>query len=198
MESGDLMNLYAIRHGETDWNKNFVLQGLTDIPLNENGIKQAQKASLQLKDIVFDYVFVSPLTRTKQTLNELDLTCTNVIETKEIIERDFGEFEGTQANVREYWNYELNLSLHNVEPIKALFRRTYIFLEKIIKNYGNTGSNIILVTHNGVQMAINFLLSNDFPLNGDILSLRVPPCTIKKYANPVISEERKRFLEYGK
>ena len=47
------MNLYVIRHGETEWNKLFVLQGATDIPLNENGIKQAKEASNKFKDIHF-------------------------------------------------------------------------------------------------------------------------------------------------
>lgn len=35
--------LYIVRHGETDWNVKSLLQGRTDIDLNDNGLKQAQQ-----------------------------------------------------------------------------------------------------------------------------------------------------------
>ena len=37
------MKLFIIRHGQTDWNKKGIIQGRTDIPLNEEGKKQALK-----------------------------------------------------------------------------------------------------------------------------------------------------------
>ena len=42
------MKLYFVRHGETEWNVKKKIQGKTDIPLNENGIRQAKELACQL------------------------------------------------------------------------------------------------------------------------------------------------------
>ena len=43
------MRIYIARHGETDWNVERRIQGSTDIPLNENGIRQAYSLSKYLE-----------------------------------------------------------------------------------------------------------------------------------------------------
>ena len=86
--------IYIIRHGQTDWNKEKVMQGQTDIPLNETGKEQAREQGEKLKNIVFDYIFCSPLTRTKQTLKNLNVKCkTKIIYDDRLKERNYGEFE---------------------------------------------------------------------------------------------------------
>ena len=47
------MYLYFMRHGKTVWNAARKMQGQTDIPLNEEGILQAQKACRLLSDVDF-------------------------------------------------------------------------------------------------------------------------------------------------
>ena len=61
------MDIYLIRHGETDWNKTKRLQGVTDIPLNAYGIELAEKTAEGLKDVPFDRIYTSPLIRAKET-----------------------------------------------------------------------------------------------------------------------------------
>ena len=45
-----MKTLYIVRHGETDWNKMGKYQGITDVPLNENGLNQAKACGQALKD----------------------------------------------------------------------------------------------------------------------------------------------------
>ena len=63
------MKLYFVRHGETEWNVKKKIQGKTDIPLNENGIRQAKELSCQLveEDISVKHVYHSPQLRAAET-----------------------------------------------------------------------------------------------------------------------------------
>ena len=60
------------RHGQTDWNKERRLQGLTDIPLNEHGEGQAAHYGRTLEALDKDWseydFFYSPRMRTQKTL----------------------------------------------------------------------------------------------------------------------------------
>ena len=52
------MIVYFIRHGETDFNKRCLIQGMSDIPLNDKGIQQAGIAAewFEKQNITFDRV----------------------------------------------------------------------------------------------------------------------------------------------
>ena len=62
------MNLYVTRHGQTDGNLYRIMDGIRDIDLNQEGIKQANTTKELLKDVKFDLVICSPLARTKHTM----------------------------------------------------------------------------------------------------------------------------------
>ena len=61
------MEIYLIRHGQTDLNKEHRVQGRKGLPLNEEGIKQAKMLSGKLAGIQFDEVYSSPQERAVQT-----------------------------------------------------------------------------------------------------------------------------------
>ena len=62
-----MMQIYIIRHGETEWNTKRLLQGATDIPLNQNGVEVAKLTSEALKEVPFDIIYTSPLKRAVET-----------------------------------------------------------------------------------------------------------------------------------
>lgn len=84
--------IYIVRHGQTDYNVNGRYGGRIDVPLNEKGISDAKKLKDKFKNIKFDYIFCSPLTRTVQTLKEI--TDKDFIVDERIIERSNGSLEG--------------------------------------------------------------------------------------------------------
>ncbi len=61
------LRLLLVRHGETEWNRASRFQGIKDIPLNENGKEQGQKAANFLKEVKIDFAISSQLLRPKET-----------------------------------------------------------------------------------------------------------------------------------
>ena len=61
------LRLLLVRHGETEWNRVARFQGGIDVPLNENGRKQAQQAAEFLKNVPIDFAVSSPMLRPKET-----------------------------------------------------------------------------------------------------------------------------------
>ncbi|WP_343319370.1 histidine phosphatase family protein [Arthrobacter sp. TMP15] len=85
-----------VRHGQTEWNLQRRLQGSSDIPLNNRGREQAERAADHLSSGVWDVVVCSPLARARETAqiiaSRLDLE--NVVEVPDLVERCYGAMEG--------------------------------------------------------------------------------------------------------
>lgn len=63
-----MSTLILVRHGLSKWNLTNKFSGWVDIPLADQGIKEAQKCAEELKDFQIDLAFTSELTRAQQTL----------------------------------------------------------------------------------------------------------------------------------
>lgn len=147
--------LYIVRHGQTDWNKDKVMQGQTDIPLNSIGITQAKLAGEKLKHKKFDAIYCSPLTRAKQTLDNLGIELNNVIYDDRLKERNYGEFEKqlkSSFNYNEFWNLGLDKKYKEAESCKEFFDRVINFLEDITKHH----AQILIVTHAGITKVCKY------------------------------------------
>jgi broad specificity phosphatase PhoE len=85
----------CLRHGATDWNRQGLFQGRTDIPLNDDGIAQAHAAAVRLQHVPFDCVVASPLMRALKTAEIISSAKGKPLAVDDgIIECDFGSLEG--------------------------------------------------------------------------------------------------------
>ena len=91
-----MTDLYLVRHGETDWNRQRRIQGLTDIPLNETGRAQARATGMLLSRRPWDGIFSSPLGRAAETASiiaaEVGLGAPTLVDA--LVERNYGQAEG--------------------------------------------------------------------------------------------------------
>jgi probable phosphoglycerate mutase len=60
-------HLCVVRHGETDWNISGILQGWTDVPINDVGRRQARELAAAFAGAGFVAVWTSPLVRSSET-----------------------------------------------------------------------------------------------------------------------------------
>src|SRR5664279_728925 len=91
-----MTDLYLVRHGETDWNRQRRIQGLTDIPLNETGRDQARATGMLLSRRHWDGIYASPLSRARETASiiatEVGLGEPTLVDA--LVERNYGQAEG--------------------------------------------------------------------------------------------------------
>lgn len=175
------MKLYIVRHGQTDGNVNKIMDGVRDIDLNESGIEQAKTTRDALKNINFDLVICSPLSRTKHTMEIININHTEVIFDDRIKERDCGEFTGKGFDSLDrnlYWNYFDKTSYEKSESMEHLFNRVYLFLDEIKEKYKD--KTILLVTHEGITKVINCYF-NGTPEDGNLQTLGLKNCEVKEY-----------------
>ena len=93
---GDSTEIWIVRHGETEWSVSGQHTGTTDIPLTENGERQAAALRDLLAAVGPAYVLSSPMARALDTARlagiEVDETTT------ELGEWDYGDYEGIASS----------------------------------------------------------------------------------------------------
>ena len=164
------MNIYVLRHGQTNLNIQNKFQGRVDTELNETGIKQVQESKSELEKINFDFVFVSPLKRAIATAKIV--TNNKLIIDERIIERSFGSLEGKLGIP----DYEEKKELYGIESIEEMKIRIYNFLDELRDKYSKM-NNILIVTHEAVAQVINSYFCNI----DDIKSFRLKTGSFIKY-----------------
>src|SRR5436305_12017869 len=94
------VELWLVRHGETEWSLSGQHTSRTDIPLTEHGRKRAEELRDYLKGTKFDAVLVSPMRRARETCAIAGFGDQAVIDDG-LKEWDYGVYEGkTTAQIR--------------------------------------------------------------------------------------------------
>ncbi len=177
------MKIYLVRHGETDANKNNILQGQKEnLQLNEHGVREVTKLKQKLQSVPFTICYTSPLVRAWSTAIILvgDRTITH--EDKRLIERYLGQFEGVDRHgysAKKYWDYTLNSGDADVEKIQDIFARCDSFLQEVIAKHEDTDT-ILIVAHGAVVRALHHLLKKTVRKK-NLLGFSIPNCFCKEY-----------------
>ena len=137
------MQLILIRHGETSWNKEGRIQGISDIELSEAGIKQARLLALSLKDQPIDAIHASPLKRALKTAELINEYHRKEIQThSDLMEMDQGDFEGysfkeLMSCEKDFLNKWIadpaSVQMPNGESLNQLQTRAWRTLETILQ-----------------------------------------------------------------
>lgn len=162
-------HLGLLRHGQTDWNINFLLQGVTDIPMNQTGIEQVKLAAQAIRAEDWDVVLTSPLSRARQTAEIIASQhgYTEIIEQELLIERSFGEAEGLS---HEQWRAKYsNLDvIPGGESRTQLAERSMLLLETISQELA--GKRVLAISHGALIRALIAIASNnELPRDGERL-----------------------------
>lgn len=147
------MNIYLVRHGETDWNKEGRLQGQRDIPMNQYGILQMERIGAYMANGGYgiDKIISSPLQRARMgaaiIASRIGYGENEIIVEPLLIERSFGDAEGM------VWTAEVCLDdgKFKEESVSELCKRA---AEGIKKYAVEENGNILIVSHGAILKAV--------------------------------------------
>jgi phosphoserine phosphatase len=149
------LRVLLVRHGETDWNVENRFQGQKDVPLNHNGIKQAQRVRDFLADVPIDCAFSSSLSRAKQTAEIIiDAQGLSLNIDDRFKEVNHGDWEGLiKADVEQLypkqfalWKNQPSLCLKpNGETLEEVRERVITAWERLIEGCMTTNTKTVLV-----------------------------------------------------
>ncbi len=173
--------IFIVRHGQTDWNKRGLLQGTTDIEINEQGIKEAKFLAPNINLEEIDICLSSPLKRAMKTAEILTQGKVPIISDDLLLERYFGSLEGKEVSfdlIKRQWDYKLNDKSCHIESVRDCLERARKFLEKIKKEYPN--KVILIVSHGSFIKALHFNIVG-YDENTDFLSFSPQNTTLYEY-----------------
>ena len=165
-----------VRHGETDWNKSHLIQGLTDNPLNKTGRRQAVKVAnyLNTHDRNWDLIVSSPLKRAIETGEIIAHTIgynESIVIKDQFHERIFGALEGKVLTEQAY-NKIFQEQVPGLEKFKNLQKRIVSALIALENDY--KVDKVLVCSHaQAIKSVITYLNPNfdfRFPLQNSSLN----------------------------
>ncbi len=178
-----MTELYLVRHGETEWNRQKRIQGLTDIPLNDTGRAQAKNTGMLLARRRWDAVYASPLSRARETAQiiaaELGLDEPTLLD--DLVERNYGDAEGLDwRQVEERFPN----GVHGRESREQVGARVVPALIQLAEE--RQGESLVIVSHGGAIRAVleqvEPTASHGMITNGSVHSFRLEEGALKLIA----------------
>ncbi len=157
------VKLFLIRHGQTSSNLEGKYQGSMDTELTEKGIEQAYLAKKYLENVKLSNIYSSPKKRTLKTASIIaEGTGLKIKILDGLKELNFGKWEGLTFEEinndyhKDYQNWLRNPYLYpptQGESFGDLINRAKAEIKKIVEE-NNDGSNVAVITHGGVIIAL--------------------------------------------
>ena len=151
-------NIYFTRHGETVWNVENKICGMTDSPLTARGQEQARQLGALVRDsgLHIDEILYSPLSRAADTAKAI-AAATGLPARCEprLREQCFGKYEGTPRDGAEFRISKTHFAdrYDGGESMMQLAQRIYNLLDELKADTGKT--YLLLVAHNGIARVVH-------------------------------------------
>jgi len=168
--------LVLLRHGQSAWNLENRFTGWIDVPLSENGIKEAEAAAEKLIHFKFDNAFTSALQRAQHTLRivleKTNQTDVPVIADQALNERMYGDLQGMNKDEArkkfgeeqvKIWRRSYDIAPPNGESLKDTANRVIPYFEKNILPLLQQGKNVLIVAHGNSLRALVMYLEKMTP-----------------------------------
>ncbi len=149
-------SIYFARHGETVWNVENKICGMTDSPLTEKGRQQARELGQKVKEsgVHIDEILYSPLSRAADTAKAV-AAATGLPARCEprLREQCFGKYEGTPRDGAEFRISKTHFAdrYDGGESMMQLAKRIYNLLDELRQDENKT---YLLVAHNGIARVV--------------------------------------------
>jgi len=163
------LEIWLIRHGETEWSLSGQHTGRTDVPLTEHGREQARSLAPLLARQSFDVVLTSPMSRAIDTCREAGLGAGSRVE-PDLGEWNYGVYEGrTTAEIRASvpgWTV-WNSPVPEGESIEQIQGRANALIERLLGMRGR----VALFSHGHFLRVLGGCWMNGLALTGSHLLL---------------------------
>ncbi len=155
------MSIFIARHGETDANKNRIIQ-MPNTPLSINGEKQAEFLALRMKELNIDQIICSDYFRAQQTAQKISDQTDIPLEFNPLLrERNFGELRGQSYDDLNFDPFALDYVPVNGESWEVFAKRVSLAWKQVTQIASSHDTNILVVTHGLVcQVLLRQQLAN--------------------------------------
>jgi broad specificity phosphatase PhoE len=156
-----LLDLYIVRHGQTEWNVQKRMQGRLDSFLSLKGVEDAKRLRDYLADTKFDEVISSPSGRAYKTAKLIQPRNEKIMTDTRLMEIHLGKWQGkTEVEISHefpkeyyhYWKAPERYYNHGGETFTDVISRLEDFLQDLEKI--RSGGKVLIVTHGVAIMAI--------------------------------------------